>query len=164
MNNPYSTHLPVLKTLIEKINIDSIFEFGCGEYSTLYFAEVAKKVIAIEMQSEEWFCKIQKKIPDNVKLYYQPGPQMAIDTLKISNQYFDLIFVDGHGDSRWDCINNSFSKTNLIVTHDVETSSYKWGLVKIPEGWTYIQYKKLTPWTGIYFKNHLDVGELFNEN
>jgi predicted O-methyltransferase YrrM len=156
MNNPYSTHLPVLEFLFENLSINSVFEFGCGEFSTLFFAQKANKVISVEMQSEDWFWKIKQRIPDNVDLFCQLGPTDAITTLNSSELNFDLIFVDGHGDSRPECINNSFLKTNLIVTHDVETPTYNWHLVSKPKDWNYYLYNKKNPHTGIYYHESLE--------
>jgi predicted O-methyltransferase YrrM len=149
----YSTHTPVLNAIIQSQNIDSVFEFGCGMYSTLLFQKHCKKVIAIEMQSLEWYEKIKPIVEDNVALLYNPGPLDAINTFEKIQQNFDLIFVDGHGDSRWQCINAGFKKTNIIVTHDVETASYNWHLVDMPPEWSYYEYNKLYPHTGVYYKN-----------
>ena len=47
----------------------------------------------------------------------------------------DLVFVDGSAESRVSCIEASFGRTNVIVTHDTETSThpgdiYKWNSLK----------------------------------
>ena len=133
----YATHLPYLKQIFDKERIENVFEFGCGNFSTLFFAEKCKSVISIEMQSEDWFNELKIKVPSNVKLLCQLGPDSAIDTLDLlgfSGVKFDLIFVDGHGDSRWKAINVASKYTSIIVAHDTQFPGYRWDKVKL-DGW-----------------------------
>ena len=163
----WATHLPVLHTVFEWCNIENVFEFGSGFGSTPFFIDKCKKVHSVEMQSEIWFEKINEKFKDCKNFFYEKsiGPTSGINILKNGDEWYDLVFVDGHGDSRWDCINNSFSKTNLIIAHDVETISYNWNLVNKPKGWSYYCYKQQNPYTGIYYKDSVNninkvIGEL----
>jgi hypothetical protein len=87
------------------------------------------------MQNENWFREMKSKISNNVTLLCQLGPYHAIETLDKMNRKFDLIFVDGHGDSRWHAINIASKYTDIIVAHDTETSSYNWHLVKLNSDW-----------------------------
>lgn len=149
----YSTHTPILQTILNTININSVFEFGCGLYSTVLFGQKCKSIISVEMQSQEWYEKMKNQISKNVSLLYNPGAYDAIEIFRKMQENFDLVFVDGHGDSRWECINAAFSKSNIIVTHDVETPSYNWHLVNKPNDWYYYEYDRLNPRTGVYFKD-----------
>lgn len=154
MMDEYSTHTPILQAILDNKNIASVFEFGCGLYSTILFAKKCKSVISVEMQSKKWHEKMKNKIPKNVNLLYSPGAYDAIEMFRNMKEDFDLVFVDGHGDSRWKCINEAFLKSDIIVTHDVETASYNWHLVNKPNDWYYYEYDRLNPMTGIYFKDN----------
>lgn len=151
----YGTHLPILNSLINNHDIRSVYEFGMGEFSTGLFADNCEEVYAHEMQSEEWFQKMRIKLGnlDNVNLFCTVGPWDAIHHLETLNRHFDMIFVDGHGDSRWAAINMASRYTNIIVTHDTETSTYNWERVQLDESWTRIDYKGLNPWTTVWIKS-----------
>lgn len=152
----YSTHIPILKQLLsdKALDIQDVFEFGTGLYSTKLFSENSSKIVACEMQSEEWYNKIVKQFEgsDNVDIFYMPGPHEAIEYLSKLNSKFDLIFVDGHGDSRWKAINEASKHTNLIVSHDTETPSYNWHLVELDDSWERIDHKEHNPWTTVWRK------------
>jgi len=149
----YATHLPILKNIFDKNSIKNVFEFGCGNNSTLFFEKKCDEVIAIEMQNEDWYQEIKKKVGNNVKLFCQLGPTQAIETLKKTNKRFDLIFVDGHGDSRWQAINEASKHTNIIVAHDTETPSYRWDLVSLDESWMKVEHTQFNPSTTVWTKN-----------
>lgn len=152
--DPYSTHTAILQTILNTLSINYVFEFGCGLYSTMLFGQKCKSVISIEMQSQEWYEKMKNQIPKNITLLYKPGAYDAIEIFRKTQADFDLVFVDGHGDSRWECINAAFLKSNIIVAHDIETDSYNWHLVNKPIDWYYYEYDGLNPTTGIYFKDN----------
>lgn len=164
--NDYATHLPILQCIADNMTCDTVFEFGMGNYSTKLFAERFKKVIAVEMQEEEWFKIIKKQnFPPHVELHCALGQQPAIDILNSLQQKdkFSCIFVDGHGENRWQCINESFAKTDVIITHDTETPEYNWHLVKKPSHFTWIDIKQYNPWTSIITSNH-DVIRFLSKN
>jgi hypothetical protein len=150
---PYGTHIPVLEELIKSCNIKTVFEFGSGLASTPLFVKNCESVHAVEMQSEEWFTKVADELKKYENLDYEKimGADRAIDEFSKIDKKYDLVFVDGHGSTRWKCINEAFSKTKLIVTHDTETPSYNWHKVVVPKGWSYHVYQKLRPWTTIYY-------------
>lgn len=148
----YSTHVHVLDMLIKNDNIKNVFEFGCGNFSTILFSKHCNSVTAIEMQNESWYKKMKEEVGNNVTLLYQPGPTSAIETLDKMQKRFDLIFVDGHGDSRWKAINVASKYTDIIVAHDTETASYRWDLVSLDSNWTKIDYKEYNPWTSVWRK------------
>jgi hypothetical protein len=152
----YGTHLPILKSVSEQIKCENIFEFGMGDYSTTFFAEKFKEVTAVEMQEEEWYKKmVAKKLPNHVSLLCGIGPQPAIDILNSDiGKKYSCIFVDGHGGNRWECINHSFNKTDVIVTHDTEYPGYNWHLVDKPSGFTWLDIQTYTPWTSVITNNY----------
>lgn len=148
----YSTHLPILEDLLKNNKINKVFEFGTGLYSTKLFSEKAQKVIACEMQDESWHQRVQQEFAacDNVEVKCMMGPSEAIEHLRNLGENFDLIFVDGHGSSRWDAINTAASYTNIIVSHDTETASYRWDLVNLDDSWERTDYTEHTPWTTVW--------------
>jgi predicted O-methyltransferase YrrM len=153
--DPYATHLPFLKKILQEHDIQSVFEFGCGNYSTLLFAEKCKNVISIEMQNKEWYDQLKTKIPKNVHLLFQLGPEQAITTLWSLGQSgakFDLIFVDGHGDSRWKAINAASQYTSIIVAHDTQFPGYQWNKVKLDNSWKEIVDTSFTTYTTMWKK------------
>lgn len=153
--NAYSTHLLTLHNLFKEEKIKNVFEFGCGMYSTFLFADKCETVISIEMQNEDWFNKLKEKIPNNVTLLCQLGTDKAIDTLNYlgeQGQRFDLIFVDGHGDSRWKAINMASKYTNIIVAHDTEYPGYRWDLVNLDESWNCFIDKTFSTYTTVWKK------------
>lgn len=145
----YSTHIPVLKKAIEVVPHSSCLEFGTGLYSTKLLAESFNLCTSIEMQSEEWFNKVKDNFPYvDIRCYI--GPFAWKDKFK-PDPYYDLIFVDGHGDSRWDCINWAYDYTNIIVIHDTEEPGYHLERVRRPLGWGKVDFTILRPWTSILF-------------
>ena len=152
--NDYATHLPILECISQNIVCDNVFEFGMGNYSTTLFSNKFKKVISVEMQEEQWFNKMKdQNFPSHVDLICALGETPAIDILSSIRTKFSCIFVDGHGGNRWECINESFSKTDVIVTHDTETSGYNWYLVNKPSDFTWIDIKQYNPWTSVLTSN-----------
>ena len=161
--NAFSTHLNTLSELIKSYNIKSVFEFGCGLYSTNLFIENCDQVYSCEMQSKEWYKQIKERFKNKNNFTIQffdeksdPGenPQfLAIDYLKSLNKKFDLIFVDGHKDSRWICINTAKLYSNIIVTHDTEdTNKYHWHRINLGKEWKRVDDKILYPWTSYWIK------------
>jgi predicted O-methyltransferase YrrM len=156
--NDYCSHLPILEFVLDEIKPINLFEFGMGLYSTKLFTNTTKYVISVEMQDESWYDKIKKEnfITDSkndINLYCMLGKENAIDFFKNIDMKFDLVFVDGHGESRWQCINEAFEKCDVIVAHDTETVSYNWSMVVKPEEYTWLDIKKYNPWTSVITNN-----------
>ncbi len=95
----------------------------------------------------------EQNLPPHVDLRCALGETPAIDILNSMNTTFSCIFVDGHGGNRWQCINESFAKTDIIVTHDTETPGYNWHLVEKPANFTWIDIKHYNPWTAVITNN-----------
>jgi hypothetical protein len=152
--NDYSTYLPILNTICDNIACDDIFEFEIENYSTPLFAKKFKNVLAVEMQSQEWYDSMFKQnLGKNVELICALGEKPALDILRSRKAKYSMIFVDGHGGNRWECINESFGKTDVIVAHDTETSSYNWHLVRKPDNYTWLDICEYNPWTSVITTN-----------
>lgn len=161
----WATHLPVLESILNNCPIESVFEFGSGFGSTPLFIERCKHVHSIEMQNDDWFHRVNEKFKECSGFTYEKaiGPRIGIDIFKNTGRNYDLVFVDGHGDTRWDCINKSFDRTNIIVTHDTNVPSYKWNLIEIPTGWEVYEYKKIIPYTKIFYTNATEIHSVIQE-
>ncbi len=145
------THLPILTELFKMKDVQTVLEYGMGYGSTPFFFDKCKTVVSVEMQNEEWFHKISSSF---IKKGFTPllsiGPfsyrDLPVDALE---ERYDLIFVDGHGSSRWDVINDSFGKTDIIVAHDTQEKGYSWDRVLLPEGWEWIDIRDYSVWTSV---------------
>jgi hypothetical protein len=154
-NGGVRSHLPALRWVFSKQKINTVFEFGCGNHSTDLFVTTCNKVESYEMQSEQWYKDILAKYKEksNFILKFMLGPDLAIEHLKQQTAKYDLIFVDGHGETRWKAVNIAFDKTDLIVVHDTEEGGYQWWKIEQPQNWTRIEVKIFPVWTTIFFKN-----------
>jgi hypothetical protein len=154
--NDVATYLPILQCIVDHTTCDTIFQFGLGNSSTKLFAERYSKVIAVEMDDETLFETIKElNFPSHVHLYCALGHQPGIDILNsLFQDKFSCIFVDGHAENRWQCINESFAKTDVIVTHDTEKIWCNWNLVKKPSHFIWMDIKQYNPWTSVLTCNH----------
>lgn len=162
MNNVdnYSTHLPLLEkifSLIDKPNI--VLEFGMGNFSTEFFIDRSEKIISIEMQSEEWYHNIVEKFSNkkNWSPYLYLGPNSFIE---FDFPSVDLCFVDGHGETRPECVNHMMNlNCPIIIAHDTETDSYGWYRVN-QKNYKRFDYKKFNVWTTVWTTNENLLNEL----
>lgn len=140
--NPIASHMSILNLILHKLPINNVIEFGMGLNSTILFSNKLNYGISIEMQDQNWYNKVKSIINNkNWKLIWLPGPNDAIEYVKSDNKQFDLMFVDGHGESRWKCINMGFNKQiPIIVAHDTEQPSYQWNKVIVPKEYKLIDY------------------------
>ena len=148
----YATHLPVLEEVCRKYSVKSVFEFGPGKYSTRFFSEHCESVVSVEMNSRDWYDQIKDMNYKNVQLLYLPGPFAACNYLE-SICRFDLIMVDGHGDSRYRQANVALEHSNIVVCHDTNDSQYGWWFVRIPSGYEVKNYTTGPTHTSTLIKN-----------
>jgi len=152
----YSTHLKYLELIIDFCpDIENVVEFGMGYYSTKLFVDRVKKVTSIEMQTKEWFNKIESEFKDHAKW----TPVALIGPFEfLGHKYpekIDLVFVDGHGDSRPECINFMVEKRcRVIVAHDTEEQSYRWDKVA-QNDYMKLTFKDFENWTTCWTLNPL---------
>lgn len=146
----YGSHLYLLENLIKSVNPLSILETGCGFNSTELFIKNKIKTISLEMQDQVWFERVKDRYTkiDFLDLRLMLGTTPAVKFIENSGNY-DIIFIDGHGDNRWEQVNASFSHTNIIVTHDTEAMTYMWYKVNLPSGWFWVDFIEENPWTSI---------------
>lgn len=106
-----------------------LFEFGSGN-STLFFADKVKTVISIE-HNGEWYQKVNKTRPANVKLIFTKT-DLSVDYLEYLSKLkeeIDIIIIDGL--HRIECLKLSVEKLSergVIILDDSERSEYKEGI------------------------------------
>ena len=144
--NPTATHLPVFEKLFKEHLIVDVLEFGCGLFSTKKFYDMGCNVTSIEMQHQEWAENIHRELPAvDVRLALGAQAWREVDL----KPRYDLIFVDGHGDSRPDCLMWAKERADLIVAHDTEHPYYKWERADM-SGFDVQVFKALRPWTTVW--------------
>jgi len=149
----YSSHLGTLIRMFKNYPVKKVLEFGCGEYSTGFFLAHGADVTSIEMQDPDWAMKVTQMFP-HAKIKVAIGPDLWC-TLNLEERY-DLIFVDGHGESRPECVNWAFEHTDIVVAHDTQTDWYGWGRVKFdPEEWESWTNTTVVPWTTVFLRRTL---------
>jgi len=127
----YGTHLEMLKIIFRAFDINSVVEFGMGNFSTLYFLFKGCSVVSIEMQDSDWYDKMKEKINSTSwsPLYIKsPGDIYQINY----PERIDFAFIDGHQDNRPECINLMFGRAPLIAAHDYEYPGYGWERIEKP--------------------------------
>lgn len=149
-----TTQLPILEFVTSNIECNIAFEFGMNLCSTNLLSDRFKSVISVEMNDQNWYDEMRKEqFPNHVDLKIALGKKSEIDILKSIDGKLSCIIVDGHEDNRWECINESFDKTDVIIAHDTEMHSYNWDLVKKPRDFIWIDIKQYNPWTSVLTNN-----------
>ena len=132
--NNYSSHLYVFETLFKTFKINTVLEFGLGEYSTPFFAGRGQFVISIEQESQEWFDKIKAKINlPNWQGIFQQDPSIVFKYFDEKGIRFDLVFSDGMAQTRCVVANMALERNvPIVVLHDTEKIwYYRWNLLNI---------------------------------
>jgi hypothetical protein len=116
----------VINLLRERLPKDSVvFEFGSG-YSTLFYSELALRVISVE-HNQKWHEQLLSKIPANVSLIYQ---KLTTDDnyskIVLKHKNIDLLVIDGR--RRVDCAKNGVSMLSdqgILLLDDSDRERYK---------------------------------------
>ena len=164
--NGYSNHLVLIDALFSNVKkgaIKHIFEYGCGFGSTPYFLQKSKSVVAVEMQSDGWFWRVRndlKPIYPHLEIHLALGG-CHWDILGKFNQNFDLVFADGHGDTRPECINYAMGKSvPYIVSHDTEEKGYGWERVLSNREYHKLTMRDFNNWTTLWTTDTQVFGKL----
>ena len=117
---------PALHFLKDRVQPEmQVFEFGSG-YSTLWWAERVKKVVACESDAN-WHAQLRERLPANAEVVHVP----VEDYPKVIEPYrgvFDVVAIDG-GD-RCMCANSapaSLNSTGVILWDDSDRPEYRPG-------------------------------------
>jgi len=142
--NNYSSHLTVFETLFNSFKINSVLEFGLGEYSTPFFAGRSQLVVSIEQESKEWFDKTRVKINSpNWHPVFQQDPEAVFKYFDDKGMRFDLVFSDGLAQTRCLVANMAMKRnTPVVVLHDAEKIwYYQWNLLNIPNNYSRFDFR-----------------------
>ncbi len=130
----------------------NIFEYGSGN-STLWYSKNVASVTSVE-HDIQWFNKIKKIMPKNVRLYHQ-ALEYGGDYSQFINQIdknFDIVIVDGR--DRVNCLMyaiKSLKKSGVVVLDDSERESYNYGIeLLLKEGFKRIDFWGISP--GLFYK------------
>jgi hypothetical protein len=151
----YSSHLEYLQEAFKfKGKLNNVIEFGMGNYSTKLLIDNANNITSIEMQSEEWYEKIVSQF-GNIKNWNHHKLIGPFEFKNIKYGYFDMAFVDGHGESRPECINLMLDiECPIIFAHDTEENGYGWDRVRENKDYNKITFKKHQNFTTLWTKDH----------
>lgn len=152
--DPSATHLGAWDYVFDLYPIKTVLEFGCGMYSTPEFVKRGCDVTAIEMQNAAWAERVRNAEP-KADIQIAIGP-FAWRGLKLADWY-DMIFVDGHGDSRPECLEWAKERTNIIVAHDTEHPYYQWSRANM-NGFTETVFNHVSPTTTLWYRPHNESG------
>lgn len=149
----FSTHLNLMTKIFEFKDIKTSLEFGMGHFSTDFLIKNTKnKVTSIEMQFEDWFNTISQKYSSNSKWkgILNIGPHSAFE---LNYDHYDFALVDGHGETRPECVNFISKFCDTIVAHDTEAELvYGWKRVNLPDFYSF-EDRNQEPWTKVWTKN-----------
>ena len=115
----YSSHLPVLRSVIASVKPERILEFGAGLHSTPLFCKTGARVVSVEVDPEwrkaiAWECD---------------SPNLVLrSSYEVTPADYDLIFIDD-GESaqqREKTIRLVLSQPHpVVVIHDAEVPEYR---------------------------------------
>ncbi len=149
-------HLPALKIIFKYFKgIKNVIEFGMGYFSTEFFIPNNCEVISIEMQDEKWFNIMKEDIGNYIKWVpiFNYGADNFDELIK-NKKDLDLAFIDGHADSRPECVNLCFNKNiPIIIAHDFECPVYGWDRIKVPESYSKFIFNNNNSQTVLFIKN-----------
>lgn len=150
--DPWSTHLPLLRTLGPGIR--SVLELGAGVYSTPVFLDQALYPDVVRVDSvehdREWAERVLAACPDpRLALYVVPEPIEDFLVLLPLDEY-DLILVDNSDKAERRVATIQWiarhANRQLVVLHDLERDDYR----EAAGGFRHLTiHKDFVPWTGV---------------
>jgi hypothetical protein len=129
-------YIPALKFIFDNITINSIFTYIANDTLSL-----------------------NKNNTNSIKQVIKKDPFIEFENFKNSSEKYDLILIDEDLENRWKWINESFSKTNIILVHDTENCNCDWSLVKKPSDFFWLDLKTYNPWTSIITNEKILISE-----
>lgn len=125
----------VIDLVVKKLNKDMrVFEWGMGN-STLFWSQYVAEVVSVE-SNLEWYKKMQKIIPRNVRAQYCELEYGGEYCRKILNEQgnFDIILIDGRDRVR--CAGNSVGRLKedgIIIWDNTDREEYRNGYAYLKE-------------------------------
>lgn len=183
----WSTHSPLINSLIKITNPELILELGLGIHSTPVFLQSnAKKLIFIE-NDKNWFDHMSKEFNFDDRCYlefHNLGEEIVLGTKlkelsenqkktiiayynelskKVGNYKTKFLFVDNFACARNLAINTLCHSFDIIVYHDCQPKGIKWYEYQFEKS-IYDQYNNYilkcnSAWTGCFVKKTVEVQE-----
>ncbi len=129
------SHMPILEFLLDRFEVKTALEFGCGLYSTPLLVKHCDYVESREMNSEEWLAKVKDHFWNSGidtlhwTALWMEGPTFALDGgPHAPSNKFDLVLCDGHGDTRARQAACMINRAGIIVVHDSQHPETNRGL------------------------------------
>ncbi len=125
--------LPAIDFLQERVPKDIfVFEYGSG-YSTLWWANRARKVIAVEHE-DEWYEKMKPMFSNNIHVlrHRKEEPDYAASICSLKRANIDVVVVDGR--NRVECIMRTLETvgdSTVIILDDSEREYYRDGIMAL---------------------------------
>ena len=156
--NGYETHIPILTALFEATEINTVIEFGMGDYSTPFFLRRVQRLVSVEQQDKEWYRRTAERYaaePGGCKwahCYRPVGTDMGLPLIQQCEN--DVLgFVDGHHAFRVAAVNAMLEHgLKTVVIHDTGlVDYYKLRELLLPYGYNHYTYRhvKLHPRTTV---------------
>jgi hypothetical protein len=143
----YSSHLWVFEKIHSAFGMNSVLEFGPGEYSTAFFAGRCGFVVSIEQENKEWYDWIKAKIDSpNWHPVFQRDPKAVFQYFDDKGTRFDLVFSDGLAQTRCLVANLAMERNvPMVILHDAEKIwYYRWNLLDIPASYSRFDFRSRT--------------------
>lgn len=190
----WSTHKPLLTSLVDVVDPGFILELGVGMHSTPIFLNSKCKDIIFVDSDDEWLEYVKKNnlFDDRHELIFHdlgPGKGRKIfprdltpeKRLQIVEYYKNLavkvssrpgipkmLFVDNMTCCRTIAINTLYKSFDVIAYHDCEPLGITWYEYYFEEGIknNFYHYTLVTPrsWTGCFINNRLEIGSLLEND
>lgn len=164
--NDYATHLPILIGLAGAIEIKSVLELGCGEYSTPTFLNkfVFPSLIALESFETDqiWLDQVSTLVVEDPRFSGRLVHGVMGQAIQRADlESYDLIFVDDStsGEERAStivAIATRQPKRALVVIHDFEIQAYRDAAKAFESRFI---FKSFNPQTGIVWNGDRALGK-----
>lgn len=151
----FGTFIKPLRAIYEVFQPKKVIEFGPGFISTEFFLKGGAQVNSVEMCSSDWHQKLVEHYAKYKNLNLMMGNAVSYRYLSDEFLRADLGFVDGHPDTRAECVTALFDRCPIIVAHDLDLDGNHYERVVPPEHYSFYACKELSPHTGVWFDNRV---------
>jgi hypothetical protein len=193
-NWAWSTHLPLLKSLVEVAKPKVVVELGTGMHSTpIFLNSGAERMIFID-NDKAWLDKVVSSNAINNQskfIFHDLGKEIKINTFpnelskekkdEITKYYVELgntiqtysdspkmLFVDHFTCARAIAINTLFDKFDIIGYHDCEPAGIAWYGYYFNEllhqNYDHYLLKTSKSWTGCFVRKTVNIDNALHEN
>jgi hypothetical protein len=148
----YGSHIMILDCINKFKAINSVVEYGGGDFSTKFFKTDLglSDVTTIETQDHDWYKHILE-INSNTK--WIPDHDEVMRYARANNKRVDMVFLDTHQNLRYKLVPIVSEYTDIIILHDSDTTLYNYHKIEMDwDKWAYADFVVYRPWTGVLCK------------